>query len=87
MLKTVEGIFQDGQIELTELPQDISDRTRVLVTFLDTSNIDPTKLRQLLAQIETITGIQQGIDELNAGKTRPINQFIEEMQDKYGISG
>lgn len=87
MLKTIEGIFHDGQIELTELPKDVSDRTQVLVTFLDTTNVDPTKLRQLLEQIETIAGIQQGIDELNAGQTRPINQFIEEMQDKYGISG
>lgn len=28
MLKTVEGIFQDGQIKLTELPKDVSDRTQ-----------------------------------------------------------
>ena len=27
MLKTVEGIYQNGQIELTELPQDMSDRS------------------------------------------------------------
>jgi hypothetical protein len=25
MLKTIEGIYQDGQIQFTELPQDISD--------------------------------------------------------------
>jgi hypothetical protein len=28
MLKTVEGIYQNGQIELTELPQDVSDWLR-----------------------------------------------------------
>jgi hypothetical protein len=31
MLKTVEGIYQNGQIELTELPYDVSDHVQVLV--------------------------------------------------------
>jgi len=44
MLKTMEGIYQNGQIQLAELPQDISDRSQVLVTFLAPSKIDPTKL-------------------------------------------
>jgi hypothetical protein len=44
MLKTLKGIYQNGQIQLGELPQDISDRSQVLVTFLDPSKIDPTKL-------------------------------------------
>ena len=48
MLKTIEGIYQNGQIQLTELPQDLSDRTQVLVTFLDPSKIDSSKLRQLI---------------------------------------
>ncbi len=48
MLKTIEGIYQNGQIQLTELPQDLSDRTQVLDTFLDPSKIDSSKLRQLI---------------------------------------
>jgi len=28
MLKTIEGIYQDGQIRFTEPPQDIGDRIR-----------------------------------------------------------
>jgi hypothetical protein len=96
MLKTVEGIYQNGQIELTEVPQDVSDwlrhrpkgdRTQVLVTFLDPSKIAPTKLRQLIEQLETIAGIQQGFEELERGQTRPIGDFIQEMQQKYDISG
>ncbi|MCC5608188.1 MAG: hypothetical protein V7L31_15125 [Nostoc sp.] len=86
MIRTIEGIYQDGQIQLTELPQDISDRSQVLVTFLDLSKIDPTKLRQLIDQLETIAGIGQGFEELNAGQTRPIGDFVQEMQQKYGIS-
>ena len=87
MLKTIEGIYQNGQIQLVELPQDISDRSQVLVTFLDPNKIDPIKLRQLIDQLETIAGIQQGFEELNAGLTRPIENFVQEMQQKYDISG
>lgn len=87
MLKTVEGIYQNGQIELTELPQDVSNDTQVLVTFLEPGKLDSTKLRQLIEQLETISGIQQGFEEVNAGQTRPIGDFIEQMQQKYDISG
>jgi hypothetical protein len=87
MLRTVEGVYQNGQIELTELPQDVSDRAQVLVTFLDPGKIDPTKLRQLIERLETIAGIEQGFEELNAGQTRPIMDFAQEMQQKYDISG
>lgn len=87
MLKTIEGTYQDGQIQLAELPQNISSRSQVLVTFLDPDKIDPTKLRQLIDQLETIEGIQQGFEELNSGQTRPVGDFVQEMQQKYGISG
>lgn len=86
MLKTIEGIYQNGQIQLTELPED-GERSQVLVTFLDPNKINPTKLRQLIDQLETIEGIQQGFEELNAGQTRPLGNFIQEMQQKHGISG
>jgi hypothetical protein len=87
MLKTVEGIYQDGQIKLSELPQDVSNSTQVLVTFLDPDKLDPVKLRQLIDQLETIAGIQQGFDEVNAGKARPMGEFVQAMQQKYDISG
>jgi hypothetical protein len=87
MLKTIEGIYQDGQIQLTELPQNVGDHTSVLVTFLDTGKIDSVKLGQLIDQLETIQGIQQGFEELNASQTRPVEDFIEEMRKKYDISG
>jgi hypothetical protein len=86
MIKTVEGIYQDGRVELVEQPETTGDRIQVLVTFLDASSTDPTKLRQLIDRLETIAGIQQGFEELNAGQTRPISQFEQEMQQKYGIS-
>ena len=85
MLKTIKGIYQDGQIRFTELPQDVGDRSQVLVTFLDPGKINSVKLRQLIDQLETIEGIQQGFEELNSGQTRPIGDFVQEMQQKYDI--
>jgi hypothetical protein len=87
MLKTISGIYQDGQIQFTELPQDISDRSQVLITFLEPGKINSAKLRELIDRLETIEGIQQGFEELNSGQTRPIGDFVQEMQQKYDISG
>ena len=87
MLKTVEGIYQDGRIELTNLPQDVGDRSSVLITFLDAGMVDPVQLRRLIEQLETIAGIQQGLDQVNAGETRPMVDFVQAMQQKYDVSG
>ena len=44
MLKTVEGIYRQGKIELVEPPTDVLDDTRVIVTFLGSNFIDlPTR--------------------------------------------
>ncbi len=85
MLETIEGIYENGQIQIDRLPQNIGDRSQVLVTFLDSSNIDPAKLSELIDRIETIAGISQGLEELNSGQTRPIGDFIQDMQRKYDI--
>ena len=87
MLKTVEGIYRDGRIELANLPENVGDRSSVLITFLDAGIVDPVQLQRLIDQLETIAGIQQGLSEVNAGKTRPIGDFVQSMQQKYDISG
>jgi hypothetical protein len=86
MLKTVQGIYKNGEVELAELPPNVSEQVQVLVTFLDAKIIDPAELRQLIDRLETIAGIQQGFSELNAGQTRPLGDFITEMQHKHDIS-
>ena len=60
MLKSVEGVYRDGKIELAELPGDIQDETRVIVTFLETYPIDlqarginETQTAELRAQLGT----------------------------------
>lgn len=40
MLKSIEGIYRNGKIELTETPNDVTDKTRVIVTFLKPVPID-----------------------------------------------
>jgi hypothetical protein len=87
MLETIEGVYENGQIQIDRPPHNISDRSQVLVTFIDSTNIDPAKLSELIARIETITGISQGFEELNKGQTRPIGDFIQDMQRKYDIPG
>jgi hypothetical protein len=85
MLETIEGVYENGQIQIDRLPHNIVDKTQVLVTFLDPNNINPAKLSELIDRIEIITGISQGFEELNHGQTRPIGDFIQDMQRKYEI--
>jgi hypothetical protein len=55
MLKTIEGVYRNGKVELTEVPKDVRDETRVLVTFIEPQAID---LRA------------RGIDEAHAAELR-----------------
>lgn len=61
----------------------MNERVQVLVTFLESDRIDPNKLRQLIDQLETIALIQLGFEQVDAGQSRPIGDFINEMQKKY----
>ena len=64
MLKSVEGVYRNGKIELTELPEEVRDDTRVIVTFLETSDIDLQ---------------ERGIDEAQAAALRAqLGSFAEE---------
>lgn len=40
MLKTVSGIYDKGQIIIEQYPDNIKEGTQVIVTFLETQNID-----------------------------------------------
>jgi len=55
MLKTLEGVYRNGKVELAEVPKDVCDETRVLVTFLEPQ---ATELRA------------RGIDEVHAAEMR-----------------
>ena len=85
MLETIKGIYENGQIQIDRPPHNMGNRSQVLVTFIDSTNIDPAKLSELIDRIETISGISQGFEELNQGQARPIGDFIQDMQRKYDI--
>ena len=62
MLKTIEGIYRQGRIELTEEPRDVREETRVLVTFLEPNlidlrarGIDEAQAAELCARLATFT--------------------------------
>lgn len=40
MLASVEGVYRDGRIELTEIPTSVSEDTPVIVTFLTSGFVD-----------------------------------------------
>lgn len=40
MSKTIEGVYRNGKIELSETPNDVDEGTRVVVTFLSPDSID-----------------------------------------------
>jgi len=40
MLKTIEGVYRDGKVELVETPGNVSGDTRVMVTFLEGADVD-----------------------------------------------
>ena len=40
MLTTVEGVYRNGRIELSENPNDVVEGARVLVTFIRPNSID-----------------------------------------------
>jgi prevent-host-death family protein len=44
------------------------------------------KLLELLEQLETIAGVKKGLEDVEALRTKPVEDFVQEMQQKYGIS-
>ncbi|WP_313656210.1 type II toxin-antitoxin system Phd/YefM family antitoxin [Planktothrix agardhii] len=44
------------------------------------------KLLDFIEKLETIIGIKKGLEDIATGDTQTLNQFIEEMQHKHGIS-
>lgn len=64
MLRSIEGVYRHGKIELSEIPVSVNEETRVIVTFLESGYID----------LQT-----RGIDEKRAADLRArYTTFIED---------
>jgi uncharacterized protein (DUF2237 family) len=85
-MKTVEGFYRDGKIELADLSGETIANSQVLVTFLDPAKIHANDLREYPETLEIIQGIQDGIADVEAGHTRPIEEFREKMYRKYNTA-
>ncbi len=44
------------------------------------------KLLDLVTELETILGIRRGLEDVKSGFTRPLADFAQDMQQKYGLS-
>ncbi|AFZ46767.1 hypothetical protein Cyast_0795 [Cyanobacterium stanieri PCC 7202] len=40
MLKTITGIYQQGKINISQYPENIKEGTQVIITFLESNQID-----------------------------------------------
>ena len=66
MPATIEGVYRDGKIELSETPKDVDEGTRVVVTFVPLGSVD---LRE------------HGIDETQAAELRArLACFVEDWE-------
>ena len=45
------------------------------------------QLLDTLEKLETLIGIKKGLEDIATGNTQSLNQFIEDMHQKHGISG
>jgi hypothetical protein len=67
MLVAIEGVYRRGKIELKEVPRDMDEGTRVVVTFLPANGIDLQS---------------RGINETEAAKLRgSLAAFAEDWDD------
>jgi hypothetical protein len=62
LLRSVEGVYRDGKIELSDLPKGMPDGTRVIVTFIETDRIglrergmNEARAAEVRAQLQTFT--------------------------------
>ncbi len=66
MLKTVEGVFRDGKIELIEIPTDVGQDVPVIVTFLTDPYVDlqarSISRKQALELRERLSGFAEDWD-------------------------
>lgn len=72
MLKSVEGVYRNGRVEIAEVPDDIKE-TRVIVTFLP-----PAQERQLS---------DHGIGEAQAADLRARLHTFEEDWNRPDMDG
>ncbi len=65
MLISVEGVYRNGKVELKELPANVNNDARVIITFVEPGSID---LRS------------RGIDEAQASDLRALGNLCRRLE-------
>jgi hypothetical protein len=51
----------------------------------ETEQPQPLEVEEL-DRLEAIAGIQRGLEAVEAGHTRPVNEFLAELREEFGFS-
>jgi len=82
MLTSVEGVYRNGKVELSEVPPQVGENARVIVTFLKAGEVDLTaqgmnreQAAELRARMETFAEDWESeemsvYDDYDAAKSR-----------------
>ena len=82
MLQSNAGTYKDGVVQLTEAPANIQE-SKVIVTFLDSTDIDPAISKSALQQENNeddespVQSFREGWADVVAGNTLPASKLWE----------
>lgn len=81
MLKTIQGIYRDGQIELNEIPDRIPSETQVIITFLTESSFEVSNNEiRTYHDLDFLAGTWSKEDEMEfLSHTNEFNQIDEKL--------
>ena len=82
MLQTIQGIYKNGKIELSEIPQGITE-SYVFVTFLQTK---PTTCPEIIIQHQGIAENITFIPHKNPHPEFPLSQK-DKLEDTHSLPG
>jgi hypothetical protein len=76
MLTTVEGIYRNGRVELTEQPPNMDEEVRVIVTFVRSNEIDLASVGIDQVQAQALqTSLATFADDWNSPEMNIYNDY------------
>ena len=79
MLQTVKGVYRNGKIELTEIPQNILE-SQVLITFIETTTPENIVVKSSTAELfSSLRGKIQYLEDISrwAEENQNIFRFVK----------
>ncbi|MCP4590353.1 MAG: hypothetical protein GY842_06400 [bacterium] len=83
MLRSIQGVYRDGTVELAEVPRDVDEPTPVIVTLLEATasgssagDVDPAQAAEVRARLATFAADWDSpemaiYDDYDAAKLHP----------------